>query len=621
MGELLYLISFIPMNTTIENLQKQGLVDSAAQNIERWLTDPIYAEFKDELETLLQTGDVQALNDAFYQVIPFGTGGRRGKMGVGTNRINSYTIAVSAQGFAEYLLAHFGIDEVQKRGLVVTYDVRHNSERFAKVAASVFAANGIQVFFYNGVRATPQTSFTIRFKGAIGGAMISASHNPPSDNGIKIYWETGGQLLPPHDQHTIDAVNAVKEIKSGDFDTFVQEGKIQLMGEEADIAYHKAVGSLSLGAYRDAKIVFTPMHGVAISSFLPVLKRVGFQQIIELESQMTPDPDFSHVVNHSPNPEVPQSLQDAIEKAKEVQADIVLAADPDADRIGVVSRASLESNEYVFLNGNQIGVLLLDYITQQKNFNNGVVIKTVVTTDLISAIAKANAIDVISDLPVGFKYIGDAIENRLDGREFVFGAEESHGYLYGDYARDKDGAIAALLISEYASKLKQDNKTLYQQLEQVKKKYGYYRELLQAVYYHGMDGMQKMMSIMDALREDMPQKIAGLQVHSVLDQENKVWLDGQSGERISEYVGFPNNALIFYLDEEQSKRVVVRPSGTEPKIKFYAAVGLPVGEDKSEDEYEKIKVQADELAHNVLEWVVSKAEEIAAGGERFQVLG
>lgn len=606
---------------TIEELQQNGLVDSAAQNIQTWLSDPLYASFTDELTTLMEAGDVNALNDAFYQVIPFGTGGRRGRMGIGTNRINEYTIGVSAQGFAEYLIAHFGEQEVKTRGMVVTYDVRHNSERFAKAAASVFAANGIKVFFFDDVRSTPQISFTIRFKKAIGGAMISASHNPPTDNGIKIYWETGGQLLPPHDQNTIDTVNAVKEIKTGDFETFVASGQIEMMDEAADIAYHDAVGDLSLGQYRDATIVFTPMHGVATSSFLPVLKRVGFNNIVELESQMNPDADFTHVKDQTPNPEVPQSLDLAVEKAKEVNADIVLAADPDADRIGVVSRKYLDSNEYVFLNGNQIGVLLLDYITQERDCSGGVVVKTVVTTDLISAIAKANSIHVISDLPVGFKYIGDAIEERLAGREFIFGAEESHGYLYGDYARDKDGAIAALFISEYASKLKQQGHTLYEQLERIKKKYGYYRELLQAVFYHGMDGMDKMLGIMDSLRQDLPTEIGGLQVHAILDQEQKVWLDGQTGEKTEEYVGFPNNALVFYLNEDHSIRVVVRPSGTEPKIKFYAAVGLPVGEEKSAEEYEAIKKQADELAHKILEWMVSRAESVADGGERYQVLG
>ncbi|MCX6779265.1 MAG: hypothetical protein NTU97_03470, partial [Candidatus Magasanikbacteria bacterium] len=307
-------------------------------------------------------------------------------------------------------------------------------------------------------------------------------------------------------------------------------------------------------------------------------------------------------------------------------ADLVVAADPDADRIGVVSRKIFAGNDFVFLNGNQIAVLLLDYIIKRKKENNslpqsGVVIKTVVTTELLAKIALGNNLEVIGDTPVGFKYIAEAIDNQLAGREFVFGAEESHGYLFGDYAREKDGAVAALLICEYASWLKQENKTLYEQLEEIKKKYGYFRELLQSIFFTGMDGMAKMMKIMDVLRTDLPKEIDGFKVVSVLDQLNKKIIDPQTGQVISEYKGYPDNALIFYLNEEKTNRVVVRPSGTEPKIKFYVAVGKEVGLDKTEEEYQQIKKEADSLAFAWLEIFVKKAEAISSGGERFEVLG
>ncbi|MFA6427091.1 MAG: phospho-sugar mutase [Candidatus Magasanikbacteria bacterium] len=610
----------------LDLLKKEGLVDSAYTNARKWLEDKEYSDFYEQVSELIKKGDVSELNDAFYKVIPFGTGGRRGKMGVGTNRINARTIAESAQGFSEYLIEVFGKAEVENRGIVVTYDIRHNSEDFAKIVASVFAGNGIKVYFFDGVRSTPQLSFTIRFKKAIGGAMVSASHNPPSDNGIKVFWETGGQVVPPHDIHIIEKVNSVNKIQQLDFEEARKKGLIVLCDRDVDDSYHGAVADLSLGNYRDVDIVFTPLHGCATTSFLPVLKRVGFDHIFEVKEQMGVDPDFSNVAHHIPNPEVPVSLDLATHYAKEKKADLVLSADPDADRIGVVSREHLDNDTYVFLNGNQIGVLIFDYITKQlkekkKDLSSYMMIKTVVTTDLLVKIASDNGMHFITDLPVGFKYIADAIENHLEGKEFLFGAEESHGYLYGDYARDKDGAVAALLICEYAALLKQQGKTLFEQLEYIKKEYGYYRELLQAIFFYGMDGMDKMLAIMDALRNNLPKQCCGLHIVSVLDQSVKKNIDPQTGEVVGTYEGFSDNALVFYFNKEKTIRVVVRPSGTEPKIKFYVAVGKEVGLDKSLDEYALIKKEVDGVVSNILEEFVTLAEKISAGGERFEVLG
>ncbi|MEK7189940.1 MAG: phospho-sugar mutase, partial [Patescibacteria group bacterium] len=493
----------------LDELKGRGLVDSSFVNIKKWLGSEEYAEFHSEIQALIEAGNVTELNEAFFQVIPFGTGGRRGKMGAGCNRINSRTIAESAQGVADYLVECFTPNEARARGVVITYDVRHNSEKFAKVAAEVFVANGFKVYFYNGVRSTPQISFTIRNKKAIAGAMISASHNPPSDNGIKVYWDTGGQVVPPHDGKIIAKVNNVGRIEKYDFDKALSNGKIIMLGEELDEAYQQTVAKLSLSNERDAHIVFTPLHGCASTSFLPVLRHAGFSRIDVVELQMPFDPEFSAVANHIPNPEVPISLDLATRQARESGADLIVASDPDADRIGVVSRESLANNNYIFLNGNQIGVLLFDYITKQRKATgslpeHGVLIKTIVTTDLLAKIAEANNLDVITDLPVGFKYIANAMDTRLVGREFVFGTEESHGYLYGDYCRDKDGAIAALLICEYAALLKKQGRTLFEQLEFIKKEYGYFREILQAIYFSGMDGMDKMLKIMAELRADFP---------------------------------------------------------------------------------------------------------------------
>ena len=597
----------------LEELKTRGLVDSAFSNIKKWLVSEEYAEFHSEIQSLIEAKNVTELNEAFFQVIPFGTGGRRGKMGAGCNRINSRTIAESAQGVADYLMECFAPEDARARGVVVTYDVRHNSEKFAKTAAEVFVANGLKVYFYNGVRSTPQISFTIRNKKAIAGAMISASHNPSSDIGIKVYWDTGGQVVPPHDAKIIEKVNNVGRIEFYNFDQAVSEGKIVMLGEEVDMAYQQTVAKLSLSDYRDAHIVFTPLHGCASTSFLPVLRAAGFSRLDTVELQMPFDPEFSAVANHIPNPEMPISLNVATKQAQESGADLVVASDPDADRIGVVSRASLSSDEYVFLNGNQIGVLLFDYIVRQRKAagslpEHGVLIKTIVTTDLLAKIAEANNLDVIIDLPVGFKYIANAMDTRLASREFVFGTEESHGYLYGDYARDKDGAIAALLICEYAALLKKQGRTLFEQLEFIKKEYGYFREILQAIYFPGMDGMDKMLKIMSALRADLPKEIGGVPVVEIFDQSKP-------------YGGFSDNALAFYLNAEKTIRVVARPSGTAPKIKFYAAVGKPVGLDKSDAEYQAIKKECDELATKILEAMVSSAERISAGGQRLEVLG
>ncbi len=606
------------INSKLKVLEKKGLVKDAVKNIRIWLEDDEYKDFKKELIELIEKEDVDELNDAFYKVIPFGTGGRRGKMGVGTNRINICTIAESAQGFAEYLKEYFGEKEVEKRGIVITYDVRHNSRLFAEIAASVFVGNGLKVYFFNGVRSTPQISFTIRYQKAIGGAMISASHNPPSDNGIKIYWENGGQIVSPHDQNIIEKVMAVKKVKYYDFKKAIKEKRIQILEKKVDNAYIKTVCALTLGNYRDVHVVFTPLNGCASTSFLPVLKKVGFKKVDTVKKQMPFDPEFKGVAKQIPNPEVPISLDLATKQAKRDGADVVVGADPDADRIGVVSRKSLKNKQYVSLNGNQIGVLLFDYITrQQKSLKNGLMIKTIVTTDLLTKISKDNKVSVIDDLPVGFKYIGDAMDHRLGKKIFLFGAEESHGYLYGDYARDKDGAVAALLICEYAALLKKEGRTLFEQLEEIKKKYGYYRELLQAVFYNGMDGMDKMLRIMEKLRLKLPTKICGLEVYTVLDQLKKKFINPKNNKVMGKYVGFPDNALIFYLNKEKTIRIVVRPSGTEPKIKFYSAVGEEVGDKK----YIEVKKESDKLVHDILEEMVVRAEKISKGGERFEILG
>lgn len=613
--------------STIRELEQKGLAPTARTHIETWLTEPGYAEYRTELEALIDSQDVAALNDAFYQIIPFGTGGRRGKMGIGPNRINARTISESAQGFVTYVIETFGLDVVRERGLVITYDVRHNSALFADIVAGIFAAHGARVFVYTGVRSTPQLSFSIRHLNAIAGVMISASHNPPSDNGIKVYWQHGGQVVPPHDARIIDVVSRVEDIRTMDLAEAKQQGLIVDIGKEVDDAYASAVGALSLSPHRDISIIFTPMHGCASTSFLPVLRHVGFTHIQEVTEHMPLDPDFSSLPNHVPNPEVRESLTLALTYAKESHADVVVASDPDADRIGVISKSSIESDDYIFLNGNSIAVLLFDYITTQwqltrpNDLPKSVLMKTVVTSELLTLMAKKYGVRVQGNLPVGFKYIADAMEHMPLDEHFLFGAEESHGYLYGTYARDKDGAVAALLICEYAAYLKAQGLTLAQQLENIKKEYGYYKEIQQSLYFAGMDGMQRMRRIMDVLRSDVPKTLGGLSVMSFFDQQGSGIIDAETGTVIEPYTGFKDNAVVLYLNTERSIRVVVRPSGTEPKIKFYVAFGQAVGMGVSDDEYRAIQKQVEEKTHALLADVITLAERISPGGKASSILG
>ncbi len=616
----------LELQTQIDQLKTVGLVPGAANNITTWLDDAEYSEFHDSLQKLLISQEINELNDAFYKTIPFGTGGIRGKMGIGTNRINNRTIAQAVEGYVQYLKEVYSDNALQERGVVITYDVRHHSREFAERAAGVFTANGCKVHFFEGVRSTPQISFTIRHLGALGGAMISASHNPPSDNGIKLYWANGGQLVPPHDSQVIAKAEAAHTINSLSFTAGLSKDMIQIASSEIDEAYYQAVGDLSLGNYRDVGIVFTPLHGCASTSFLPVLRRMGFEHITEVAEQMPFDPEFSAVTGGYPNPEVPIVLDKAIALAKQSGADIVLAADPDADRIGVASRETMQTNSYIFLNGNQIGVLLIDYITRRlKELNTlparGVVIKTIVTSELITAIAAAHGLEVIGDVPVGIKYIADTIDNRLVGKTFLFGGEESHGYIYGNYAREKDGAMGGLLLAEYAALLKERGVTLYQRLEQIKKEYGYFRELQQSLFFPGMDGMEKMARIMEEFRNNLPSEINNRAVLTVLDQQTKKIIHPKTGAIIAEYQGFSDNTLVFYFDDKNLRRIVVRPSGTEPKIKFYVAIGKSVGLEKNDAEYQVIKQRCDAEAYQMVEAFVALAEKISVGGIRSDILG
>ncbi|HEX6984902.1 MAG TPA: phospho-sugar mutase, partial [Planctomycetaceae bacterium] len=407
------------------------LAASSVENLRRWLTEPQYAPYRDKIRALVEAEGWERLDLLFFEVIPFGTGGRRGMMAdLGSATINDRTVAESAHGLASYLKSQTG---GAGGTAVVAHDTRNRSAEFAPLTATTLAANGLKVYFFREHRSTPELSFAVRHLKCDVGVMISASHNPPADNGFKAYWSNGGQVLPPHDKGIIQHVYASKEIPTVDFDTAVKDGRIELVGEEIDRAYIEAVRSLSLTAARDVKIVFTPLHGVGETNVYAALAAVGFRDVEIYGPQREPNGNFPNVPDHFPNPERPQVFDAVIARAKETGADLVMASDPDSDRIGVAARG--RDGSYRILSGNQVGALCVDYVLRKRAAagtlsGRSYVVETMVTTPLIAAISRARKVRCLDDLLVGFKYIGQTMD-REGPEHFVFGAEESLGYLAG----------------------------------------------------------------------------------------------------------------------------------------------------------------------------------------------
>ena len=468
---------------------------SALKWLEVWLTDDTFTDYVAQIDYLIENENWDFLLDSFYQIIPFGTGGRRGLVGIGPNRINTWTVQASAQGHAQYLIKQFG-DQATRQGIVLTYDVRKYTQKgiydeslpnpvmnldckqLAVAAAEVYAANEIKVYMFEDVRTTPELSFAIRHLQTIAGDMFSASHNLPTDNGKKVYDNYGGQLIPPDDQTLVNEVTAnVKDIKVINFDKAKKSGLIEIIGPEVDEAYYEAVLPLSLSNARDIKIVYSPLHGTGLTSVNPVLTRLGFDVVLDPQTSNLSGA-FENVTFNIPNPEVKESFDTSLPYAEQIKADIIINTDPDADRIGVMVN---HNGAWEFLTGNEIGIILTNYgISKFKaagrlNQNN-VVIKTDVTTSLIEKIARENNVRCIGDLLVGFKYIGDEMnhlekEDKIAG--FILGTEESHGFLMGNYCRDKDAAGAAVWIAEHAAELKKNKRTLLDDLADIYAKYGY----------------------------------------------------------------------------------------------------------------------------------------------------
>lgn len=550
--------------------QRGEISTSAAENVRAWLTEPYYAAYAPEVAKMIETRQWKELNELFWQVIPFGTGGRRGRMfPVGTNAINDRTIGESAQGVADYVKS---VKPGKPWSCGIAYDTRHRSRHFAELCAGIMAANGFTVHFLDNYRSTPEISFLIRYKQCDCGIMVTASHNPPSDNAVKVYWSTGGQVLPPHDRGMIECVKRVREIRSMPFAEALAKGLVVPCTEETDAAYRAALARQSRPGPRDLKVLYSPLHGVGATAVLPGLSAAGFTQVEVFEPHAEPSGDFPNVVDHVANPENPRVFDGMIEDARRRGFDLILATDPDADRLGCAAPLTPDADApWTTLTGNQIASLMADYLLSRHRAEGTLtprhyVVETLVTTRLIGRIAAAYGVRCIDDLMVGFKWIGGTIEH--EGPEgFVLGAEESYGYLVGDHARDKDGAVSAIVLCELAAHLKRRGKTLPMQLDELFRRFGVHAERAFSVAMPGAAGMTKMAALMDRFRQAPPQRLGGLDVTQVQDLRRPV---GDYDNELELAMAAARSGDVVVLELAGSgNRVAVRPSGTEPKCKFY----------------------------------------------------
>ena len=542
----------------------------------KWCTDSYFDEdTRKELKAL--EGNDEEIKDRFYRQLEFGTGGLRGVIGAGTNRMNIYTVRQATQGLANYIISQNG----QDKGVAIAYDSRIMSKEFSDEAALCLNANGIKTYRFESLRPTPELSFSVRELGCIAGIVITASHNPREYNGYKVYWEDGAQITPPHDKNILAEVAKVTDfaqVKTMEKAAAEAAGLYHTIGQEIDDRYMEELKKQSIhpeiikAMAKDITIVYTPLHGTGNLPVRRVLKELGFENVYVVKEQELPDGNFPTVAY--PNPESPKAFELALKLAKEVDADIVLATDPDADRLGVYAKDT-KSGEYVSFTGNMSGMLIAEYILREKKANgtlpvNGALVETIVTTDMAKAIAKAYGVKLIEVL-TGFKYIGEQMlkyEQNGD-KNYVFGFEESYGCLPGTYARDKDAPAAVCMLCEVAAYLKSQGKTLWDGMIEMYEKYGYYREGIATMTLKGIDGAAQIQEIMNRARNAAPSKIGNFDVLAVRDYKADTRKDMKTGEVTA--TGLPGSNVLYY-ELSDNAWCCVRPSGTEPKIKFYVGV-------------------------------------------------
>jgi phosphoglucomutase len=553
-------------------------MDAAIQErINVWINGNYDQATKDTI-TQLQKEHPDELADAFYKSLEFGTGGLRGLMGVGTNRINRYTIGMATQGFANYLKKTYGNEEVK---LAIAHDSRNNSRFFAETTANVFAANGFKVFLFEALRPTPELSFAIRTLGCKGGVVCTASHNPKEYNGYKAYWNDGGQLVPPHDENVIKEVEAITDVNDVKWEG--RMANITLIGSEMDNKYMDMVKGLSvypdvITKQHDLKIVYTPIHGTGIMLVPETLNRFGFTNVNIVSEQVTPNGNFP-TVNY-PNPEESETMSIGLKKAKELDADILLGTDPDADRVGIGVKN--HKGEWVLMNGNQTAVLAFTYMMEARKAKgiaqpNDMVITTIVTTEMINQVAKQNDVACYNVL-TGFKWIAEKIK-ELDGQKnYVIGGEESFGLMIGNQIRDKDAVSAVALMCEMAAYEKNRGKTLFDKMIELYIKYGFYYENLISITKKGMNGSKEIADMMEGYRKNPPTTISGAKVKTLLDYELQKGTNLETGETWK--IDLPKSNVLQFITADGTK-ISARPSGTEPKIKFYFSVNTKL--ERAED--------------------------------------
>lgn len=544
------------------------LSKDAAKNVEKWLTKSKYSQYTSELEQMIADERWQDIEDAFFAVIEFGTAGIRGTTGIGSNRINTVTVGDAAQALCQY--AAETVEDAAQKGVVIAYDTRLSSPELSRYVAEVCAGNGFKTYLFESYRSTPELSFAVRHMGCVAGIVISASHNPPADNGFKAYWSDGGQLVPPHDTLVTSHAAKVETVNTVPLEEAKQSGRIEVIGTDVDDEYIRAVVSEARSSIRDLHIVYSPLHGAGQRNTLPVLEKAGFKNISVVKDQMIPDGHFPTIEDGKPNPEVPVANDRAVAQMLATKADIAITNDPDADRIGVMVR---QGDEPVYLTGNQAVSLATDYVlaklaTSTKLTSKYFVAKTIVTTDMMKVIADKYGVTTYGDMLIGFKYIGELMTQKESTEEtFVIGGEESFGMLIGTYARDKDGAAGALPLAEYAAELKTEGKTLYNRLLELYGEHGIFLERLDTVVCPGATGFEQMQAIMKRLRSQPPKVVAHHEVTAISDYQTgkKRMMNGDEEDLACQVRG---NVVVLEFGEER-RRITVRPSGTEPKIKFY----------------------------------------------------
>ncbi|HEX8377614.1 MAG TPA: phospho-sugar mutase [Pedobacter sp.] len=570
------------------------LESSVLEKINTWLHGSYDSETKNSVQKLLDQQSYTELTDSFYRDLEFGTGGLRGLMGNGSNRINKYTIGTATQGLSNYLLKKYPGEKIK---VAVAHDSRNNSDLFARITSEVFSANGIHVYFFKELRPTPLLSFAIRELGCRSGVMLTASHNPKEYNGYKAYGADGGQFVSPDDKMVMDEVAAIKSIDEVKFNRV--EENIELLGEEIDKLYLDQIAKLSVSPdaikrQTNLKIVFSPIHGTGITLVPKALEQFGFSNVILVEEQIKPDGNFPTVVY--PNPEEKEALTLALAKGKETDADLILATDPDADRVGIAVKN--DKGEFILLNGNQTGSLLINYLLTAweesgKLVGNEYIVKTIVTSYIIDAIAKAKNVECYNTL-TGFKYIGELMTKLSGQKTFIGGGEESYGYLIGELVRDKDAVISAAFIAEMTAYYKNKGSSLFEAMLSMYEQYGFYKEKLVSVTKTGKSGAEEIKSMMERFRNNPPSSLGGSKVAFLKDYELRKETDLSSGS--TKELEFPKSDVLQFITEDGSI-ISARPSGTEPKIKFYCSVNAPLA---NKSDYPAVEKELDEKVNAIM---------------------